>query len=655
MEVFDLEQDFHAVPDKRDLETQRQNTKILSLALSSLLPHSSLVVPANRTFYLHHGVYGSNVTSVIIQIDGRLEFRRDFHEHEDPLTMVDQRPKPCILLEDAWNVTLTSSRPAGQRGIIDGGGTDWWGLPGIGYLQLVEHRPFLLMANRSSDVVVEHLIFQDSPYYALLFQNVNGLTIRHVSVLNRRTQNPSHGLIDLTAFNTDGIDVSGHNVHIHDCEIWTQDDCIAVKDNYFGDGVSSNMLFERINASGLGFVIGSIGGTTVRNITFRDSYLYKSVKGIYLKFRELDPEKRGLFDNTGGLVENITFANITMEKPLWGIWLGPAQQSDARSLCHGNPCSLCWPMIPMAQCRPSKESIYKDIILKNILINNPQGSPGTIIGKDLRGLVFDNVITDWSSSSIIDLRQTFPSLQDEPFEIDPYVRQAVVGLFALLVVSCFLCACIGIRWGSQRTNGYLYSLMDSGQVDNDNDERRHHQQRTRSEEKKKLSPIQIKQRHLRRCVLLSILIIVYGVIGSWSIYIWTGLTNVNDYYVCRGVSGGVALGKTWPVPSCLRDETSTNRTAQTLHHHHLVLVLFCCSLLVTIGLLYLHFLKGASQNKTFYRKGSDCTSLPSFSEVDDIDEGGSSSSLSLMNASPTPETEFADPLGDPAASPANHS
>ena len=29
-------------------------------------------------------------------------------------------------------------------------------------------------------------------------------------------------VIDMTAFNTDGFDVSGMNVWIHDCQIWNQ-------------------------------------------------------------------------------------------------------------------------------------------------------------------------------------------------------------------------------------------------------------------------------------------------------------------------------------------------------------------------------------------------------------------------------------------------
>ena len=46
--------------------------------------------------------------------------------------------------------------------------------------------------------------------------------------------------------------------------MWNQDDCVCVK------GDAQNMLFERINASGFGLTIGSIGASLVKNITFRD-------------------------------------------------------------------------------------------------------------------------------------------------------------------------------------------------------------------------------------------------------------------------------------------------------------------------------------------------------------------------------------------------
>ena len=40
------------------------------------------------------------------------------------------------------------------------------------------------------------------------------------------------------------------------------------------------MLFERINASGVGLTIGSIGCDVINNITFRDVYMHHTFKGL---------------------------------------------------------------------------------------------------------------------------------------------------------------------------------------------------------------------------------------------------------------------------------------------------------------------------------------------------------------------------------------
>ena len=185
-------------------------------------------------------------------------------------------------------------------------------IPLVGYLQLGEFRQNLLVMGSVSDVVIEYMIFKDAPLYTLYLRDMYNLKIRYTSITARRTEREGHGIYDLSAFNTDDIDVSGYNVHFHDVDVWNQDDCIAVKDG------SEDMLFERITASGLGLTIGSIGGSTVRNITFKDSLLYKSYKGIHMKFRE----------GGGGLIRDITFENITIVQPeQWGVWIGPAQQS----------------------------------------------------------------------------------------------------------------------------------------------------------------------------------------------------------------------------------------------------------------------------------------------------------------------------------------
>ena len=166
---------------------------------------------------------------------------------------------------------------------------------------------------------------------------------------------------------------------MHDLNIWNDDDCIAVKDG------SENMLFERINASGLGLVIGSIGGSRVKNITFRDSYMHKTFKGIYLKTRWSDSGPVG----ESASISDVLYENIVMDEPQqWAIWIGPAQQT-------GQPCALSWPTV--GECRMSGYQTWNNIVLRNITINSPKNSPGILIGNatnPITGVVFDNVVVN---------------------------------------------------------------------------------------------------------------------------------------------------------------------------------------------------------------------------------------------------------------------
>ncbi len=165
--------------------------------------------------------------------------------------------------------------------------------------------------------------------------------------------------------------------------MWTQDDCVCVK------GSSSNMLFERIEASGLGLTVGSIGAhETVRNITFRDCAMHRTYKGIYLKFND------GA-QSAPAVIEDVLFENITMHKPeQWPIWLGPAQQSDSVDLCAARPCSICWPELPSAQCNAPVQGSFRNITLRNVLIDSPNMSPGVLLApaaEPATSILFDGV------------------------------------------------------------------------------------------------------------------------------------------------------------------------------------------------------------------------------------------------------------------------
>jgi Glycosyl hydrolases family 28 len=409
--------EFRGRPNDASAAACQSNTNLLSYMLQYNASNNVFrIARVNETYYFYPGIYAHHLHDTVVLLDGTMRFERPSRNEQDAASEGDsaskgesstssqhtvragRRPEPCWMLDRSRNVTLTSSSSS-LRGLVDGRGSQYWGVPGIGFLQLAEHRPRLLQINLTSNLRLSHWILQDSPYHTVYLEAVENVTIHDVSIVARRTPLDGHGVIDLTAFNTDGIDVSGTNVHVHDVDIWTQDDCIAVKDNTLIAPLyeSTNMLFERVNCSGLGFVIGSIGGSTVRNITFRNSYLHKSVKGIYLKFRT-----RGDFwteRNLTGVIQDVTFENITMEQPLqWPIWMGPAQQSDERRPCVARPCSLCWPHNPAAECRAVVGTVYRNIALRNVQINNPIMSPGVILGgtsnNDNNGAVIDQVLFD---------------------------------------------------------------------------------------------------------------------------------------------------------------------------------------------------------------------------------------------------------------------
>jgi len=369
--------DFHeegAIPGVLTDAAAWHNGRLLNTTLALLQPGDIFLVP-NMTFYTMGGVKAWDIQSVVIQLDGTLFFSDnmdDWPREEDGDVL------ECISLYNIENVTFTSS----GVGTLDGNGETWWGLPGIGYLVRGENRPRLLEVKGSRDLLFENWFFKDSPYWTFWVHDVDGLEVRYCEISAKRKDSDHHDIIDLTAFNTDGFDVTGKNVWIHDCTVWAQDDCIAVKDG------SENMLFERITASGVGLTIGSIGSSVVNNITFRDSYMHHTFKGIYTKFRG---------DN--GRISNVLYENIYIEAPeQWAIWIGPAQQSDSSSLCAAHPCSLCWPQLANvgAECNMGSNNVYENITLRNITIVDPKFSygQGVIIGSEdqpMKNIVFDGV------------------------------------------------------------------------------------------------------------------------------------------------------------------------------------------------------------------------------------------------------------------------
>ncbi|KYR01689.1 hypothetical protein DLAC_01694 [Tieghemostelium lacteum] len=360
--------EYQGIENQSDLGTQWKNGALLNQTLASLQPYDELVF-LNTTYYLMGGILANNIRDVIIHFEGTLIFSDDTKEWP---RNGSGNVLECFQFMNFQNVTFTSS----TVGLLDGQGEVWWGL--LGYAEYHENRPRMLNMGNSSQILIENLYFKSSPYWTVWIWAVDGLEIRYSEISNRRNDYDGHDYWNLEAFNTDGFDVTGKNVWIHDCTVWNQDDCIAVKD------WSENMLFERINASGLGLTIGSIGESSVRNITFRDCYMHKTYKGIYTKFRG------------SGIIENVLYENIVIFEPeQWGIFIGPAQQADNVDICLPNPCSLCWPELPFAKCNMPQNASYIDITLRNITVINPTERTGVIMGSEtnpMQGVVFDGVV-----------------------------------------------------------------------------------------------------------------------------------------------------------------------------------------------------------------------------------------------------------------------
>lgn len=378
--VVDFEADGGAVPDDSSLSVEQLNGGILNATLAALSPGDTLVVP-NRTYHVMGGVLAEGLQDVVLRIDGTLAFSESLDDWPFPYASKPEKPADCLTLVDIENVTITSA----GRGTLDGRGSEWWGAPGLGYLWRGENRPMLLRIDTAKSILVENLLLQDSPYWTFWATDVDGLEVRYTDIDARRTTLDGHTAVDLTAYNTDGFDVSGRNVWIHDCNIWNQDDCIGVKRN------AENMLFERINASGLGLTIGSIGlhePVLVRNITFRQCRMRKTVKGIYLKFN-------GNAKKNEAVIQDVLYEDIIIDEPSqYAIWIGPAQQLGGKDLWHGDPCALSWPQLFGSTCEAPKKGLFANITLRNVEVTNAKGSPGLLFGNaknPMQGVVFDSV------------------------------------------------------------------------------------------------------------------------------------------------------------------------------------------------------------------------------------------------------------------------
>jgi hypothetical protein len=369
-----------------------------------------LVIP-NATFYLYHGVTASGLSNVTIYLEGILRFER--RNGKDQFDGKDEQASHSFSIRESSNVIITSSNME-HRGVIDGQGSQFWGEPMIGYLNPPAgtdgHRPqALLHLQNVVSVVVERIILRDSPLRAVSLAGASKALLQNVSIVNRRTAQDGHSVIDLSAVGTVGIDISegSNNVRIRDTDVWTQDDCISLRSAGLPSAQEvSNVLIENVNASGMGLSLTAAASSVVNNVTIRDLYLHKPVRGFTAKFLPDDESQPSPVNTattlTGAVVSNVRLQNVYMESPMeWSLWLGPAQTSSAANNrnsdydpCDNQPCSLCWPAKSGSTCRAIANTTMVNVTLVNVTIRNPLMSPGVLLADSSRDAVMESIVMD---------------------------------------------------------------------------------------------------------------------------------------------------------------------------------------------------------------------------------------------------------------------
>eukprot|EP00957_Ditylum_brightwellii_P180926 13784320-Ditylum_brightwellii.AAC.1 len=246
-----------------------------------------------------------------------------------------------------------------------------------------------------------------------------------------------------------------------------------------------------------------------------------------------------------------------MDAPLqWPIWIGPAQQSDARSLCYPNPCSLCWPHVPGAVCQGEKHTTFENITLRNIVINRPKQSPGVLLAHQdypMKNIVFDHVqVLPWGS--LVDNNdESFPLLR-------PFDRFALTNNVAADRHVTTLRFLMGIT--SVASVAGLYKLYTKSSV---------------------------AQLQTAGAIMLALVGVGLAIVAPTAIRV----ERYDEYFECSNIQGGIATGNTWPVPSCFLDNSTIDSNAVQYYStppwvvSYLSISLFCVTSL-SAGVYALH-------------------------------------------------------------------
>ena len=181
-------------------------------------------------------------------------------------------------------------------GTIDGQGWRWWPF------MKTRPRPILLNVYHGTHLRVSNITMLDSPAFHIQVRG-SDMEIDHVTI----RAGGCHGWA--TAPNTDGINIGGQRIWVHDCFVHNGDDCVPTNTGW-NNSDTDGVLVERVECEcgTNGGVPIIAGAANIKNVLYRDMKVSFSNQGAGAKISEA-------YDTPSGVFSNITWRNISVINP----------------------------------------------------------------------------------------------------------------------------------------------------------------------------------------------------------------------------------------------------------------------------------------------------------------------------------------------------